>query len=109
MTMLLKNDPKLIEKYKKYHREVWPEVEASLAAVGITSIQIFLLGNRLFMYLATVDDFIPDRDFVEHMKSHPRCRQWEDLMRTFQEKVPEADESEWWAMMERIYKGPGRG
>ena len=109
MTLLLKNDPKMIEKYKEYHRQVWPEVEASLEAIGVTSMQIFLLGNRLFMYLETVDGFAPERGYAKHMENHPRCRQWEDLMRTFQEKVPEAGEDEWWASMERVYEGPVSG
>ena len=26
LTLLLKNDPKLIEEYKEYHRHCWPEV-----------------------------------------------------------------------------------
>ena len=34
----LKNDPKTIETYKKYHREVWPEVVRSLKTAGISKI-----------------------------------------------------------------------
>ena len=63
LTLNLKDDPEVIEQYKAYHRDVWPEVLDSLREVGITRMDIYLLGNRLFMAIETVDDFDPDRDF----------------------------------------------
>ena len=30
LTLNLKNDPSVIEKYKAYHRDAWPEVLAAL-------------------------------------------------------------------------------
>ena len=35
LTLDLKNDPKLIEEYKKYHKRVWPEITQSLIDSGI--------------------------------------------------------------------------
>jgi hypothetical protein len=35
LTINLKDDPKVIETYKEYHRHLWPEVEASLHRAGI--------------------------------------------------------------------------
>ena len=103
MTLLLKDDPETIEKYKEYHRHVWPEVERSLKAVGIISMQIFLLGRRLFLYMGTADDFEAERDFPKYLEMDPRCKEWDALMCTFQEKVQEAGEGEWWAKMARVY------
>lgn len=103
MTLNLKDDPALIEKYKEYHRTVWPEVIESLKAVGILDMKIYLLGRRLFMVMDTVEDFAPERDFVRYLTLHPRCQEWEDLMGDFQEKVPEAKEDEKWAYMERVF------
>ena len=104
MALNLKNDPLAIEKYKSYHQNVWPEVETALKRIGITSLKIFLIGRKLFMYMQTVDDFEPERDFPNYLKDHVRCKQWDELMKTFQEKIPEAGEDEWWALMETVYE-----
>ena len=103
LTLNLQDDPQTIEKYKQYHRRVWPEVEQGLKTVGIKAMKIFLLGRRMFMYVQTVDDFDPDRDFPKYLEHHPRCRQWDELMCTFQEKVSDAGPDEWWARMEQVY------
>jgi L-rhamnose mutarotase len=103
LTLNLKDDRQVIENYKEYHRNVWPEVEAALREVGITAMKIFLLGRRLFMYMESGDDFVARRDFPRYLEQHPGCKAWDELMRTYQEKVPEAGEDEWWAMMEQVY------
>ena len=99
----LKDDPQRIEQYREYHRRVWPAVEASFRSLGITSIRVFLLGRRLFLYMETEDHFEPRRDFARHL-AELKCREWEELMMTFQEKLPEAGEDEWWARMDLIYE-----
>lgn len=104
LTLNLKADPRLIEEYKAYHRQVWPEVIKSLREVGISRMHIYLLGRQLFMALETIDNFDPERDFPRYLELHPRCRQWDRLMRTFQEPVPEAKSGEWWAMMEPVFE-----
>jgi L-rhamnose mutarotase len=104
LTINLRDDPELIEKYKEYHRNVWPETEQALKTVGITAMKIFLLGRSMFMYIETVDDFVVERDFLKYLEQDPKCREWDDLMRTFQEKVSEAKADEWWAMMEQVYE-----
>lgn len=104
LTINLREDPQIIEKYKEYHRNVWPEVEQALKTVGVTSMKIFLLGRRLFMYMETMDNFVVDRDFAMYLKQHPKCAEWDALMRTYQEKPLEAREDEWWAMMEQVYE-----
>ena len=71
LTLNLKDDPDVIEQYKAYHRDVWPEVLDSLREVGITRMDIYLLGNRLFMAIETVDDFDPDRDFSALLGTAP--------------------------------------
>jgi len=102
-TLNLKDDPAIIDSYVEYHRSVWPEVERGLRAIGITQMRIWLLGRRLFMLMETVDDFDPERDFARYMESAPRIREWQSLMETFQEPVPEAKPGEWWADMELVY------
>ena len=104
MALNLKDDPQTIKQYKEYHQNVWPEVEEGLKSVGITSMKIFLIGRKLFLYMETVDDFKPERDFPKYLEWHPKCKEWDDLMCTYQEKIPEAKEEEWWATMEQVYE-----
>jgi L-rhamnose mutarotase len=105
MALVLKNDPQAIESYKSHHQKVWPEVESALKSVGITTMKIFLIGRKLFMYMETVDDFKPERDFARYLEYHARCKQWDELMQTFQEKIPEAGvDDECWALMEPVYE-----
>jgi L-rhamnose mutarotase len=102
-TLNLKDDPATIQRYVEYHRSVWPEVERGLRAIGIERMLIWRLGRRLFMLMETVDDFDPERDFACYMDSDPRIREWQALMETFQEPVPEAQPGEWWADMDLVY------
>ncbi len=102
-TLNLKDDPQVIEKYKEYHRHVWPEVLTGLKKIGITRMKIFLKGRRLFMYMETKDSFQVERDFPRYIETNPRAREWDQLMRTFQEPVPEARPGEWWSPMEEVF------
>ena len=103
LTLNLKDDAELIEKYKDYHRHPWPEPLQGIREVGVLDMKIFLLGRRMFMYMTTTDEFDPEVDFPRYMELYPRAREWDDLMRTFQERVAEAREGEWWALMEKVF------
>ena len=104
LTLNLKDDPEIIEQYKDYHQNAWKETLAGLKAVGITRMNIYLLGRRLFMTMETVDNFDIERDFPRYLEQHPKCQEWDKLMRTFQEPVEEAQEGEWWAQMELVFE-----
>ncbi|HEX6351317.1 MAG TPA: L-rhamnose mutarotase [Candidatus Dormibacteraeota bacterium] len=103
LTLLLHDDPRLISEYRRHHREVWPEVTARLREIGIRSMRIYLLGRRLFMCMEAEDGFDPARDFPRALEN-PRYRAWDELMRTMQERVPEAGPDEWWAAMELVFE-----
>ena len=103
LTLDLKDDKATIEKYKEHHRNPWPEPLAGLKRVGVVDMKIFLLGRRMFMYMATTDECDPDVDFPRYVKENPRAAEWDELMRTFQERVSEAQEGEWWALMEQVF------
>src|SRR5207249_55841 len=90
LTLLLKDDADVIDRYKRYHREAWPEVIARLKEIGIIEMKIFLIGRRLFMYMEAVDGFDPDRDFPK-LNELPRYREWDVLMSSMQERVPEGE------------------
>lgn len=98
----LKSDPSLIEAYRRHHVAVWPEVIAGLRAIGIREMRIWLVGTRLFMLFEAPDDFDPCRDFRTYGQD-PRCRQWEEWMRTYQVRLAEAGPQDWWAPMEEVF------
>ena len=102
MTLMLKDDEEIVERYKEYHRHAWPDVLDRLRAVGIVNMRIYLLGRRMFMYMEAADGFDPSRDFPK-LNKVPRYREWDELMRTLQERAPEAGADEWWAAMEEVF------
>jgi L-rhamnose mutarotase len=102
-TILLKDDPKIIERYLEHHRTIWPEVERGLKSIGIERMLIFMLGRQLFMFMETIDSFEPERDFARYEAMSPRNREWQQLMASMQEPVPDARPGEWWAEMKLVF------
>ena len=100
----LKDNPELIEQYKAYHAPggVWPEITESIRAAGITDMEIYLTGNRLFMIMEVDDTFDPVRK-AEMDANNPKVQEWEELMWTFQQALPWAKAGEKWIPMERIF------
>lgn len=99
----LEDDPDRIAEYRDWHTRVWPEIMRGMAAHGVLSQNIYLIGNRLFMVLEVEDDFDYRRDFTRYLEDTPRAMEWDDLMRPMQRPVPWADKGDWWAPMERVY------
>jgi L-rhamnose mutarotase len=93
-----------IEKYKKYHQNVWPEVKKGLLAIGILDMDIYLLGNRLFMVIHTPDDFDINKDFQKYTESSKKAAEWDNLMRDFQQRTPFTKKGDWWAPMEKVFE-----
>jgi L-rhamnose mutarotase len=102
-TINLKDDPEILRRYVEYHRAAWPEVEHGLKSIGIRRMMIWMIGRQLFMFMETDDGFDPERDFARYEASHPRIKQWQDLMASFQEPVAGAKTGEWWADMKLVY------
>jgi L-rhamnose mutarotase len=102
MTLMLKDDEEIVDRYKEYHRKAWPEVVSRLRESGITQMRIYLLSRRMFMYMEAVDGFSPERDFPKLVQD-ARYREWDELMRGLQQPAPEARAGEWWAPMEEVF------
>lgn len=103
MTLDLKDDPEGIDAYRRHHREIWPEVRRSLLRVGVRGLDIYALGRRLVMILDTKPGFDLARDFAKHAASQPRCAEWEELMKTYQQAPPGAKPGQLWTEMEPIF------
>ena len=101
-TLDLKDDPDLIARYKQYHRAVWPEVIEGIQKIGLLQNRIYLLGNRLVMVLETEDTFDPDHD-LDRYTGDPRAKEWDELMKTFQQPLPWAKPGEFWMRMELAF------
>lgn len=100
----LKDDNQLIEDYKKYHARgaVWPEVIDSIKSVGITGMEIFLVGNRLFMIMDVDETFSFDKKRKADLEN-PKVQEWETLMSHFQQELPWADAGQKWELMGKIF------
>lgn len=99
----LRDDPEIIEEYVNWHRKVWPEITRGMAAYKVLSQNIYLIGNRLFMVLNVEDDFDYRVDFKHYLEETPRAKDWDKIMRGYQQPVPWAQDGDWWASMERVY------
>jgi L-rhamnose mutarotase len=101
----LKNDPELIAEYEHWHKSenAWPEIMESILGSGITDMQIYRTGNRLFMIMDTSDDFSAQQK-AEKDADNPKVQEWEQLMWKFQQPLPWAREGEKWVLMDKIFQ-----
>ena len=105
-TVLLKDDTKIIRQYEEYHANPFPEVISGVQHCGVLRLFIYRYGRQLFMFMETEDDFDMERDMPKYME-HPRAREWDTLMRTFQETVPGAPEGSTWVEMKEVFAYDG--
>ena len=102
MALDLVDDPVRIAEYDAYHREAWPEVVSGLRRIGIRRMRLYRTGSRLFMYFEAPPGFDPATDYQAYTED-PRCREWDDLMRGYQARVPGASEDTWWTPMDLVF------
>ena len=101
----LKDDPKLIAEYLRYHQPhgIWPEVVEQIKKDGVISEQIYKIGTRMVMVLNTTDDFSFEAKSASNAAS-PVMQRWEALMDNYQQRLPEAAPGEKWVLMEKIFE-----
>jgi L-rhamnose mutarotase len=98
----LKDNKSLIEEYINWHRNVWPEIQKSIIDSGISQMEIYRLGNRLFMIIETVDSFSFERKAAMDA-ANPKVQEWEELMWKYQKSLPQAVSGEKWVLMDKIF------
>ncbi len=98
----LVDDPSLIEAYENWHKNVWPEVIKSITEAGITQMEIYRTGNRLFMIMETDEHFDPVKKSANDAVNK-KVQEWEQLMWKFQQPIPWAKDGEKWVLMQRIF------
>lgn len=99
----LRDDPEAIEQYDHYHRNVWPEVEKSLAAAGIRIMEIYRIENRLFMIIE-VDDTFSFEKKARSDHENSVVMEWESIMAGFQQPLPGSRPGKKWREMKRVYR-----
>jgi len=102
-TLDLKDDPTLITEYRNYHKKIWPEITQSIKNCGIVEMEIYLLGNRMFMIMEVNESFSFEKKAMADQRN-PKVQEWEQLMWKFQQALPQAKPGEKWIPMQRIYK-----
>jgi L-rhamnose mutarotase len=98
----LRNDPALIAEYCQEHERIWPEIAASIRDAGIMDMEIWRVGNRLFMIMETDVRFDASAKAIADA-NNPKVQEWEALMWRFQQPLPWASADEKWMAMDRVF------
>ncbi len=96
------DDEVLIAEYEMYHKNIWPEIAVTITDAGITQMEIYRTGNRLFMIMEVNESF----SFAKKAKSdatNEKVQKWEKLMWKYQQALPLAKPGEKWMLMEKIF------
>lgn len=99
----LKDDPKLIEEYERYHEAVWPDILQSLKNSGIVDMEIYRVLNRLFMIIEGNEEFSFEKK-MEMDRANPKVREWEELMWNYQQGLPGLAAGEKWMPAKLVFK-----
>src|SRR5215470_15426440 len=98
----LKDDAGLIAEYERYHQRIWPEITKSIKDSGIENMEIYRLGNRLFMIMDVNEGFSFEGK-AQADRANPKVQEWERLMWKFQQALPTARPGEKWLVMKKIF------
>lgn len=99
----LQNDAALIAEYEKLHRDIAPEIRQSITDSGITQMEIYRFGDRMFMVMEANDDFsFADKAAAD--AANPYVRAWEELTWKFQKAIPGSKPGEKWVVMDKIFE-----
>ena len=103
-TLDLKDDPQLIAQYIEAHSRYksWLEIREGIREVGILEMEIYILGNRLFMIVETPLDFEWEKAMAR-LATLPRQEEWEAYVAIFQDCKPGSTSNQKWQLMERIF------
>ncbi|TDW64352.1 L-rhamnose mutarotase [Novosphingobium sp. PhB55] len=101
----LVDEPEMIARYRAWHAPGGPPaaVTEAIRADGVRDLQIWLVGDRMFMTMEQDAATAADAEGkAARDAANPEVQAWDALMRTFQRPLPFAPDRTW-AEMERIY------
>ncbi len=102
LTLDLKADEASIKAYDDWHTKVWPQVIHNIISSGIKSMEIYRVGNRLFMIMEVSNSFSFEKK-AKVESSNKRVQEWEALMLQYQQPLPFAKPGEKWVLMNKIF------
>ena len=99
------DDPELIAEYENRHKNenAWPAITSSITDSGITNMEIYRTGNRLFMIMETDDSFSFEQKAAMD-DANAKVQEWEQLMWKFQQPLPWARKGTKWILMNKIFQ-----
>ncbi|MND76583.1 L-fucose mutarotase [compost metagenome] len=99
----LHDDPDQVARYRDWHRAGGPPaaVTEAIRADDVRELEIWLVGDRMFMILEQGDAYDPEAKLARDA-ANPDVQAWDALMRSFQKPLPFAPDQTW-VEMTRIY------
>lgn len=97
------DDENLIREYEEHHKKGRPEILKSIRDAGITNMEIYRVGNRMFMIMETDDSF----DFAAKAAAdlaNEKVQEWENFVWKYQQALPFAKPGEKWILMDKIFE-----
>ncbi len=102
MVLDLQDDSELIEEYLTYHRNVWPEILASIRESGIRNMEIYQVEDRLVMMVEAEAGFsFANKALLD--EQNPVVQRWEALMSRFQKPLRNTPSQEKWRLANRVF------
>lgn len=101
-TLRLEDDPEAIAEYRRIHDNIWPEIEEGIRTVGITRMDIYLLGNLAVMIMEMPDD-VDANAAMARLAVLPRQAEWEEYVGRFQQCLPGDSSADKWKRMEKVF------
>ena len=101
----LKDDLDSIKEYEHWHKKenTRPEIMKSITDAGITNMEIYRTGNRLFMIMETDESFSFEKKAAMDA-ANAKVHDWEQFIWKFQQPLPWAKQGEKWVLMDKIFE-----
>ena len=97
------NEEASIAEYERLHTQVSSAIISSIRKAGITVMDIYRIGNRLFMIMETNDDFSFEvKNAMD--AANPLVQDWEQQVWKYQLALPGAKPGEKWLVMKKIFE-----
>jgi L-rhamnose mutarotase len=98
---VIRLQPGVLDKYRRYHADVWPEILDMIRQCNIRNYSIYHKDGYLFACFEYIgDDFGAD---MAKMAADPKTQEWWAIMKPMQDPLPTRAEGEWWANMEEVF------
>ena len=90
-----------IEKYKKLHSKVWPEVLKMIKECNIRNYSIYYRDGWLFRYFEYTGNCFEED--MKKMALDPVSKKWQRMCDHMQIPIINKKDDEWWAFMEEVF------